>query len=174
LSKKLKIRKNIENIIFTGQPLIDHVKPLYEGNFNILKGDRKNGPQEILLNTMLNFVSRCEERERQNFLIYVTYSKTESTKLKELLKKQNVNDKNFYILSLSDAKSDINYYYLLRFAFGLIKQIKDEQNKALLNNYSILFCFDDVITYLMKEKSVFTTAKMNMVYKLLISYVVKL
>jgi F0F1-type ATP synthase alpha subunit len=133
----------INNQLFTGNLLIDYISPLYIGNMNLLYGGSNLGQKQILQSTILSYA-------KTNYIIYLTYSRKESNMLKTLLEKNEVT--NYTIFNLSETPSDTEYYYLPKIALSLAKQISN-------NKQSVLFCFDDITTYLFKEKNVSETSK---------------
>jgi hypothetical protein len=163
----------VNEILFTGNLLIDFVNPLFTGNFNILSGSFNMGQKILLNSTAYNFASKqihiknskeinIDSKEvndsNTNFLIYITYSNKEALKLQENLnlKQQQISDKldNFIIFSLSETPNDSEYYYLPRFALNYAKKLINSNP-----HINILFCFDDISTYMMKERNLFQTAK---------------
>ncbi len=110
---------------------------------NMLYGASNLGQKQVLQSTALSSA-------KSNYIIYLTYSKKESIQLKSLFEKNGVS--NYTIFSLSDTPSETEFYYMPRLALSLAKQL-------IFNKQSVLFCFDDITTYLFKEKNICETAK---------------
>jgi F0F1-type ATP synthase alpha subunit len=133
----------VNNQLFTGILLIDYISPLYTGNMNLLYGSANLGQKQILQSTAISYT-------KDNYIIYVTYSKKESLLLKAQFDKNGMT--NYTIFNLSDSPSETEYYYMPRVALSLAKQL-------IANKQSVLFCFDDITTYIFKEKNVSETSK---------------
>lgn len=147
-------RQTVDKTLFTGNLLVDYVFPLYSGNMNVLTGGPNLGQKQMINNTALNFLN---DQTGNNYVIYVTYSKKEAIKMRELITSKNLS-KNFVIFTLSENPSDSEYYYLPRIAMNFIDQII-KQNKIAENKISLLFCWDDINTYIFKEKNIFEISK---------------
>jgi hypothetical protein len=127
--------------------LVDYISPLYVGNFNILHGSSNQGQKHVLINIALNYLNDSNESSR--LIIYITYSRKEANGLYTQLSK--LKRKDFVIFTLSDTPSDSEYYYLPKLALTYSKEASKTS--------SILFCFDDITSYVLKEKNIANTAK---------------
>ena len=133
----------VKEQLYTGMLFIDYISPLYIGNFNILYGNSNMGQKQVLNSTALN-------NYKGSYLVYVTYSKKEAYNLKSLLEKNE--NTNYTIFTLCDQPSETEFYYLPKLALSYC-------NFLLNNNNSVLFCFDDITTYMFKERNLSETSK---------------
>jgi hypothetical protein len=124
--------------------LIDYINPLYLGNFNILYGNSNQGQKQVLNNIGVNYLTEEETR----LLIYVTFSRKEANNMKSQLEKAGKNQ--FVIFTLSETPSDTEFYYLPKLALAFAAECQGK---------SILFCFDDVASYILKEKNLQNISK---------------
>lgn len=143
LSKSRKRRRAVNELVYTGNVLIDYINPIYKGNFNVMTGPANMGQKQTLNSIALNFLSENSE----NFVVYVTHSKKEAIKLSDTF-----SNKNFVILSLSETPTESEFYYLPRAAMKLI---------SLLGKKNVLICYDDITHYLLNEKNIFSNAKVG-------------
>jgi hypothetical protein len=144
----------VNDIIFTGNLIVDYVSPMYCGNFNIMSGKSNLGQKQLLNSAAINFLNKDN-----SLVIYVTFSKREANKLTELVNKNNLNQ-NFVIFTLSDKQSQSEYYFLPRIALNYAREvIKENSHSKNENSLSILFCIDDVTNNILQEKNIFQTAK---------------
>ena len=95
-------------------------------------------------------------------MVYITHSHKEASKLSELFS----NQKNFVTLSISNNKSESEYYYLPRAALNYIKSLVEDHTsqtaeKKSIKKKNILLCYDDITTYILNEKNIFQTARCN-------------
>jgi F0F1-type ATP synthase alpha subunit len=107
LTKSRKRRRAVNESLLTGNIIIDYVFPLYQGNFNILTGGSNLGQKQTLNSIAYNFLKKnYENKDAQNYVIYITYSKKEALKIQEMFNelgiKENLNQKNFLILNLTN------------------------------------------------------------------------
>jgi len=136
--------------------LVDYVSPIYKGNMNVFYGGPNLGQKQMINTTALNFLNSPASN---NVVVYVTYSKKEANKMSELIASKNIKNK-FVIFSLSENPSDSEYYYLPRIAINFINQlIAQNCSSQSKEKLSILLCWDDINTYILKEKNIFEISK---------------
>ncbi len=200
----------MDDILFTGNLIVDHINPLYKGNFSVFSGHSSMGQKNCLINSSINFLASPHDLNQNYFLIYVTYSKKDSIILKEkLLKnlevqekefnessknedieelnfkelenlKNKCNDekkeastaesnKKFCIFTLYDKHTNSEFYYLPKIALNHAQSIKDSSEKIFgnKNKLNILFCFDDLSIFALKEKNLYDTSKLYQVISLI-------
>ncbi len=133
----------VKEQLYTGMLFIDYISPLYIGNFNILYGNTNMGQKQVLNSTVLN-------NSKDKYLVYVTYSKKEANNLKSQLDK--IENTKYTIFTLSDNPSESEYYYLPKLAIAYSKFLMNKNN-------SVLFCFDDITTFMFKERNISEISK---------------
>jgi hypothetical protein len=119
--------------------------------------------QKLFLNSISsNFLNK----NSQNYVVYITHSKVEALKLSNLFVQQG--QKNFAIFCPSENMGENEFYYLPRAALNFIQSLI-EQHKNLCKDSShttsslnVLLCYDDIMTYILKEKNIFQTAKSHL------------
>lgn len=212
LTKKFQTRKTVEDILFTGNLIIDFLNPLYKGNFSIFSGNSSMGQRNSLINSSSNFLSSPVKFNENHFLIYVTYSKKDAILLKDKLiknfeiqekefnessnnkeieefdikdlenlkakskdyRENNFNsNKKFCIFTIDYNHSNSEYYYLPKIALNYAKTIKDSSEKIFgnTNKSNILFCFDDISIFALKEKKLYDTSRL---YQVKIKFFIKI
>ena len=213
LTKKFQTRKTVEDILFTGNLIIDYINPLYKGNFSVFSGNSSMGQRNCLINSSTNFLASPADFNENHFLIYVTYSKKDALILKEKLAKnleaqekeliessknteieefdlkeiENLKhkykdnkeankiklNKKFCIFTLNDKHANSEYYYLPKIALNFTQSIKDSSEEIFgnKNKLNILYCFDDVSIFALKEKKLYDTSRLyqvnSMIYLIL-------
>lgn len=205
LSKKFQTRKTVEDVLFTGNLIVDYLNPLYKGNFSIFSGNSSMGQRNCLINSSINFLTSPANFNENNCLIYVTYSKKDATILKEKLTKnleaqekeliessknkeieefdvkelenlknkskynkeanQPKSNKKFCIFTLTDKQANSEFYYLPKVALNYAQSIKDSSEEIFgnKNKLNILFCFDDISIFALKEKKLYDTSRLYQV-----------
>jgi hypothetical protein len=160
LTKTRKRRRAVNETIFSGNLLLDFISPLFVGNFNILAGANNLGQLGVLNSFSSNFLNRS----KSNQLVYITHSKKEALRLSEFFQQRGYT--NFAIFTLSDAPGETEFYYLPRAAMNYIQNLIESHKSGNINQsnekMNILICYDDIMTYILKEKNIFQTAKCHM------------
>ena len=132
------------------------------------------GQKNLILNTMQNF--NCPENfDQNNLTVYVTYSKKEAFKLKDKLI-NNTNNK-YCIFTLSENPSDTEYYFLPRLAFNYTKNFISDFSKLFENSknkLNILFCFDDLTIFALKEKKLYDSSNNYLVKKFFLNLIINI
>jgi hypothetical protein len=95
----------------------------------------------------------------------MTYSKKEANSLKTQLDK--FNQKDFVIFNPSDSPTETEYYYLPKLALNYANNLIANSKEKL----SVLFCFDDLHSYILKDKNISNTAKSYVLNLLTIVYI---
>jgi hypothetical protein len=74
--------------------------------------------------------------------------------------------KNFAIFTPNENPGENEFYYLPRAAINLLQSLienhKNSNKNKDDNKLNILFCYDDIMTYILKEKNIFQTAKSHL------------
>jgi len=86
--------------------------------------------------------------------------------------KKNYNiksNKKFCIFTLNDKHASSEYYYLPKVAMNYAQNIKASSEEIFGNNnkLNILFCFDDISIFALKEKKLYDTSQLYQVKDLI-------
>lgn len=158
LTKKYRKRYLVDEALLTGNFLVDYVSPLLTGNLNVFSGRSNMGQLQTLHSIAESFLARnfaVGKEEHEYFVVYVTFSRKEASKLQE---KFGVS-KNFAVFTVPEQPSDSEYYYLPYTALNFCRRVLD--SKKVIDNYSVLLCMDDAASFLFKEQKVFSLSNLN-------------
>jgi hypothetical protein len=111
------------------------------------------GQRQLLQNIATNHLN---DIGGSKLLVYVTYSRKEATALKSQLDK-NSKFSDYIIFTLSDNPSDTEYYNLPKLALLVTQRVIGQLK--LTDSLDILYCFDDISTYIFKDKHLSQTSR---------------
>jgi len=109
-------------------------------------------------------IESSKDKELEDFDVKELEKRKNKIQDKKENEKVNFN-KKFCIFTLNEKNTDSEYYYLPKIALDYAQNVKNssEQIFGNKNKLNILFCFDDVSIFALKEKKLHDTSRLYQV-----------